>query len=245
MKEKIKKPMFKNLLSILALIVVFILGASIGYLYSQNRQVHEITVYGKSSIFEKNQLAQFNVGITSLDPDKETAVSNMENRGRALVAAIEEYGIPTKDIKTLNVSVYQDQNWDPNTQRTIPGDWRAYTSYEIRITDIEKVSDFTSLLSTLDATDIYGPNFSYDDKSLDESKLLAEALDDAKQKAQAIADASNRKLGKMTSFTENTNYFGGPIVYSMEKAVGAGGGSPVEAGTSEVQTSVTVTYTLK
>lgn len=246
MKEKTKKPISKKLLNISILLLTLILGTILGYLYNQNKFVNEITVYGKSSVFQKNQLAKFNVGVTSLDQDKEIAVKNMEDRGQALVNAIKEYGIPTEDIKTLNVSVYQDQNWDPDTQRSIPGDWRAYTSYEIRVKDVQKVSGFTSLLATQDATDIYGPNFSYDDKTVDDTKLLSEALDDAKQKALAIANASGRKLGKMVSFTENTNYSGGPIMYGMGmEKTNVMGGAPVESGTSEVQTSVTVIYTLK
>src|SRR5206468_632299 len=68
---------------------------------------------------------------------------------------------------------------------------------------------------------------------------LKRALGDAKGKAQAIADAAGLTLGAVVKVQEG----GGSVpVPLLAEAKAAGSAVPIEAGTQQIQASMTVTY---
>ncbi|MCW2974820.1 MAG: hypothetical protein JWM06_101, partial [Actinomycetia bacterium] len=59
-----------------------------------------------------------------------------------------------------------------------------------------------------------------------------------KLKAQALADAAGVSLGAVQSITEG----GSPTPIPMTDKMASAAGTPVEAGTQQIQASATVTY---
>lgn len=203
-----------------------------------------VTVTGSSITIQGNQIATFTAGISSVNSDKSTAVADMTGKAIETIAAVKKFGIPDVDIKTTNINVYQEQIYDQTKQKSVLGDWRANESVEIKLRDITKAADLATMLSTFSTDSLYGPNFTVDSKSTDESSLLVGALADARTKAQAIAKASGRKLGNMTNFSEGNTL--GNSVTPLYSATGMGGGGvPAEPGSTDITRVVTVTYRLR
>jgi uncharacterized protein YggE len=69
---------------------------------------------------------------------------------------------------------------------------------------------------------------------------MKKAVADAQSKAQAIASASGLTLGGIVHISDDGSSSPGPIPYAMDAVRSAG--TPIEAGTQQVQASVTVTY---
>jgi uncharacterized protein YggE len=202
-----------------------------------------VTVMGTSKTTQGNQIATFTAGISTLNSDKNAAVAEMTRKSTEILAAVKNFGIPDADIKTDNINIYQDQTYDQTEQKYVLGDWRATESVEIKLRDITKATDLTTLLSSI-SDSLYGPNFAVDSKSTDESSLLVGALVDARAKADAVAKASGKKLGNMTNFFEGTA--ANNSLTPVYSAGGMGGGAPIVVpGSTDITKTVTVTYRLR
>ena len=90
------------------------------------------------------------------------------------------------------------------------------------------------------ANNVDGPNLDTADKSALYDQALKQAFDDAKGKAQAIAAAAGLTLGAIVKVQEGGNAGARCRVRRGEGASGAA--VPIEAGTQQIQASVTVTY---
>ncbi len=204
-----------------------------------------ITVVGTAKTREKNRIATFSVGVSYVSDNKDEAVSLVNKKVDEIVTSLIKFGIDKSDIKTENLSVYQqeEQYWEEGRQKTRPGQWRVSNSISIVLRDVDKASDLTSLLAKSGATNVYGPNFSLEDTKEAEASILKDAIDDARKKAEGIASSFGRKLGDVISISET----GTPVYYPVYReglGGGGGGGAPVEPGSATVYKSVTVVFEL-
>jgi len=200
-----------------------------------------VTVTGTTVNAVRNQIASFSAYLNTKNPEKVKAVEETNRKAAAIVEALKNFGVDERDIKVANMSIYRDQNYVDN--KYIEGDWNVSVNVEVKLRDESRVNDLTSLLSGLDVDNFYGPNYSVDTVTMDETGLLNAALEDAKTKALSVATAANKKLGKMLFFVED-GAMSNPI-YNYRMMGGGGGGAEMLPGTTDVYKSVTVTYELK
>lgn len=203
-----------------------------------------VTVTGEAKKEQANQIAQFTAGVMVLNKDKAQAVSDVNQKVESLIQSVKAFGIPAEDIKTQNLSIYQQE--DPVTiggrQKSEPGDWRVSNDIIITLRQVDQASDLADVLTKSGATNVYGPNLTLDNTQASQVELTNEVIDNAREKAAAIAAASGRQLGKVLSVSETgtTNIM---PMYARDLAVG--GGAPIETGTSTVYKSLTVIFELK
>lgn len=202
-----------------------------------------ITVSGEARLEEKSQIAAFTAGVTAINDDKETAVSEVNQIISEIISAVKTFGIAEEDIQTSNLSVHQIQESliEDGARRVRLGQWRANNTIEVTLRDVGKTSALADLLNESGATNVYGPNFSLDDTQESEVILLEEAIDNAREKAEKISESSGRKLGKIVTVIEGVQQASG-IFKGLEMA---SGGTPVEPGTETVYKTVTVTFELR
>jgi len=202
-----------------------------------------ISVTGTAQREEKNQLASFSAGVEAVSANKESAITEVNEKMEAIIASLKESGIAEADIQTQSMSVYQDQEsyYENGAQRYRPGQWRVSNTVEVTVREVDAVSQINDMLAKSGATNVYGPNYRTDDSQTGDD-LLSLAVADAQQKAETLAKSQNLKLGKIQQITEMgaTNVY--PIMY--DRAMGGGGG-PAEAGTSTLSKTVSVTFEIK
>jgi uncharacterized protein YggE len=87
------------------------------------------------------------------------------------------------------------------------------------------------------ANGVSGPSLDVSDRDALYRDALHKAVDDAKLKAQSLADAAGLSLGGAVTITEGGSSAPMPVADKMSAV-----GTPIEAGTQEIQASVTVTY---
>lgn len=209
------------------------------------RPPQTITVNGMAESEEQNQVGTFYAGATATNADKQAAITEVNTKVAEVLAKIKEFGVDPADIQTQNLSVYQDQEQytEGGVQRFRPGMWRATNSLNIKLRDIAKASDLVTLLAESGLTDISGPNFAMDDSSQAETALLTSAVKNAREKADLLAQEQNKKVYKVLSITEGAGQTG---LYPMfDRAMSAGGGAPVQPGSTTVSTSVTVVFEVR
>jgi uncharacterized protein YggE len=90
------------------------------------------------------------------------------------------------------------------------------------------------------ANNVDGPNLDTADTSSLYNQALTQALGKAKAEAQVIAAAASLTLGTVLKVHEGGTPT--PIVYGQAMATAAKAAPPIEAGTQQIQATVTVTY---
>lgn len=226
-------------LLVVLLVVYFFPWRNVNWGGFDIRPGESVTVSGYAESNQTNQMAVFTAGVNATNQDKQAAVDQVNSTMEEIIASVKQFGVAEGDIKTQSLSIWQYDQYDPN----LAGQWRADNSIEIRLRDANRASDLAGLLTSSGATNVWGPNFQLDDTNDAQRELLGQAIQDAREKAEIIAKASNKTLGEVLSVQE-----GGVVspVYPMfERAMGGGGGAPVEPGSSTVSQTVTVTFELR
>lgn len=118
---------------------------------------------------------------------------------------------------------------------------------EITIRNFQLADSVISTLTQNGATNLYGPNLTFDTSTLEKAKSEArqKAVDLAREKAQELAKASGRNLGKVTNIKEQGDYaIPGPLM-----AVGGTDlqqkASSIQPGQDQVSINLTVDFSLK
>lgn len=209
------------------------------------KPVETVTVIGEAKSQIKSQVANFNAGVSAINDNKDVAVAEVNQKIDAIITAVKNFGIPAQDIKTQNLSVYQQEEtyYAEGIQKQRPGQWRINNTIDITLRNIDQASALADLITKSGATNVYGPNFTVDNTTSAQNELLGEAMKDALSKAEIIARSGGKKVGGVVSVTEGTSAVGFfPMSASRE---GFGGGAPVQPGSQTVQKTVTVVYELK
>lgn len=245
MKENNNNSMSVGIL-ILIVIAIFILPWRNINWGKMNLGGETVVVTGESEIKQKNEVASFSAGVNVIKEQKEEAVDEVNKKINELITSLKEFGIPEEDLKTQNMSVYQQQEQpiylsSGNPSKT--GQWVVNNTIEITLRDVERTQELMDLLNKSGANNIYGPSFRIEESNETEKSLFDSAVVDAREKAEIIAKASGRRLGKIINVIEGSggNYY---PVYSRMATDGLGGGS-VEPGVSTISKILTVTFELK
>ena len=244
MIEKIKKV---NPVSLIVLVLVLFLIGYGSYKIYTLRSRDSITVTGTAEAQFSNQISSYSITVESHDKDKAKAVENAVQKSKEVVDAVSALGIDSKDVKTQNLNVYQreDPYYENGVTKYKPNEWYASYTVEIILRDLSKSEELTAVLVAIESTSMWGPNLIIDNSETDYSDLLAKAVENATEKAEKLAVSSGKKLGKVLNIVEGVSQ---ENVYPLEyrEVRGAGGsGFPIEAGSSTVSKTVTVTFELK
>lgn len=204
-------------------------------------QKQTITVTGQARGQQKTQVARFTTSVSRVNDDKQKAVDEVNQSMAQIIDQVKGFGISEKDIKTQNISINQEEEWfyEGDRRKSRPGQWRVSNSIGISLRNVDQASELTNLLSESGATNVWGPNFYVDETTSLEADLLQEAIENAREKGEKIAQASGKKLGQIIGINEG---FG--TAEGFYRIAEAGGGAPVEPGTSTVSKTVTVVFEL-
>ncbi|OYD69201.1 SIMPL domain-containing protein [Rhodococcus sp. OK302] len=210
---------------------------------SSDTSAKEVTVVGTGEVRGAPDILTAVIGVDVGAPDVSGAVSQSNEKARAMIDAMVAAGVATDDIRTSDLSI-QPQYDAGGVNLT---GYRAINSVRIIVRDLGKAS------GVLDAGIAAGGNaarlntvaFDIDD----DSKLLADArtraFEDAKTRAEQYADLSGTSLSNVVTITEAHNTTGNqnmdtnsmmrsPSAYDMVLA----------PGTQQVSFEVTITWAL-
>ena len=194
----------------------------------------EITVTGDGTVNATPDQASFDFGVTTQGTTAAEALSRNNSEARSIIDALKKAGIDASDIQTTQVSLWPQTSSNGNT---IVG-YQASNSVQVTAS-LAKSGALVDAAVGAGANNVDGPNLDTADKSSLYGEALKKAIADAKVKAQAIADGAGLTLGALVKVQEGGNSAPPVPMFAAEKAAAA---VPIEAGTQQIQASVTVTY---
>ena len=196
------------------------------------------TVSGEGKVTVVPDVAILNLGMSSRKSTVKAAQTEANTVVNNLTAAIKEFGVNEKDIKTTNFSVYPDYD-----NSKIAG-FHVNVNLTVTVRNIDKVNDILDKATALGANSVGGIQFTVDEDKAKEltQEARKKAVDDAKKKASELSSAAGMTLGKIVNIQEGGS--SRPVYYAIDKVAlpMAGGGAEVQPGSTDITSSVTLYY---
>lgn len=187
-------------------------------------------------------IAIVSLGIEERGQSLNSVQSFLNSKSKKLTDDLKKLGIDEKDIKTTSYNVYPEYNYD-TTPYKLTG-YRVSTSYEVEITDFDKVNDALVIATSAGANVIGNISFKVNEKTKEDltNEARDEAVTKAKNKAKNLASSAGISLGKIINISENLGVDYPRSFQLMEKSID--GSSPDSANIKPGETEIEVTVSL-
>ncbi len=147
-----------------------------------------ITVTGSGEVKTMPDTASITFNVRATDKDAVTAQTQNEEIVKALLEVLKADGVAEKDVKTANISMYEQFDYSKN-EPVLTG-YEAANNVKVTIREVENISTIIAHALAAGVTSYDGLTFSVTDTAGDYDKALAAAVEDAQRKADAIAEAA-------------------------------------------------------
>lgn len=202
-----------------------------------------ITVSANGQIEATPDQAIVRVAITATGNDSTAVREELASETQSLQTALEEYGIPTENVRTANYDIRQERERTSEGVETLG--YRGVHAFEITIDDTDAAGEVIDLAVNNGADTVNGVSFTLSDEKREQlhNDALAKAMANAETRADTLASAGDLSVtGVHTIVSADTQY----RAYRTETAyLGASAdsaGTSVEAGPVTVTANVRVTY---
>lgn len=171
----------------------------------------QISVVGTGEAFGQPDEAQVQIGVETFSPTVAEATSENQATLEAVMAALDEAGIPASDIQTSNYGVWAEQIYGDRGPEGIAG-YRVSNMVTVIVRDITQVAEVLGAVTDAGANAIHGVTFSVADTAALQAEARAEAMADAEARAQSLAELAGVELGEPLVISE---VIGQPMPFPM------------------------------
>lgn len=242
----------QNIIFVLAILVLagslIYIGGQLDDRWDRAENTISVTGEGKTNMAPDSMI--ISLAISELAATTQDAQAQSNAKVNQVKAILEKYNIPAKDIKTENVSVYEEFDWTDGGRK--PLGYRSAQTLTITIAD----GDYTTIggqiideVAQIGGVQVNNTYFALKDKNEAMAIAREEAFADAKTKAEQLAKAAGLRVKKAISINDSYVDYGGPIYPMMGKAEVAmdsmGGWADISAGEMEVSVQIQVVFETK
>jgi len=188
--------------------------------------------------------AQFTVGVTKTASTVEAAKEQVNTATNAIIDDLKALGVPEKNIKTINVNTFPNQDF--NRGNAVTG-YTVSQELQVKVEDVDLANRALDSATENGANQVSGVTFTIDDEAKKEltKKARKEAIDEAKSKAKDVAGDAGLRLGKIVNiYVSDSDQ--PPIVYDTKLETTARGGvaepTNLQPGENTVTVNVTLSY---
>ena len=203
-----------------------------------------VTVTGTGKVTLTPDIAYISIGVHTENASAKDAVAANNTQAQAVVAAIKGFGVADKDIQTTNFSIYPQQQFDTNGKQTGINYVVDNTVY-VTVRDLSKLGDLLDSTVSSGANNINSIQFDVADKTGALSQARLAAVADAKKQADELTKATSVVLGQVETISYYDSTAPITVQYAKADVVAAPASVPVQAGSMQISTTVTIVYELK
>lgn len=199
--------------------------------------VVELTI--SESVSASPDLVQLTASVNALAPTASEALRQNAERMTRVIAAVEGQGVGQDDIRTSQISLNPQYEWDPTNQRQIFRGYQVSNSVEIKLHELPRTGRVLDALVTAGADEIGAITWSIEDPTTAQQQAREAAFVTARQRALGYARAAGYADVRLLEVTEGTPAWAGPQPLVLNAALETRNATmPIRPG--EVQTSVTI-----
>lgn len=196
------KSPFRFVLVVLAMILLVATGSACN---AKNPEAagsspRQVTVNGSGQVQGAPDTLTADVGIEFTAPDVTAAMNQTNERQQAVIAAVQNAGVDSKDVSTTEVTLQPQYG---GAGGTVTG-YRANNSVRVTIRKLDAASHVLGVIVGTggDATRINSVHYSIEDNLQLLKDARARAFQDAKNRAEQYAQLANLRLGQVISISE-------------------------------------------
>ena len=253
--------MFLGILSLVVIIAsYFFIAKARGW-----DQQNTISVEASAEKKATPDIATFSFLVKEKAKNPKDAQKMVSKKVASILDGLKKLGVEEKDMSTESYQIYPHYEWVrvKEEAKTSPegivyypgnGNKRVLTGYEVSqrvnlaVRNFDIIPEVLGLFAENGVENLNGPNFRVEDPEKIKEEVKLEAIKKAKEKAKRLANELGVKLGRIVSFHEGGNTY--PTIqraYPMAmKALVEEDASPeLPVGEDTIQSSVTITYTIK
>jgi len=210
---------------------------------STTRKPGTIVVGGTGRVAVVPDVADLQLGVSIARPTVDAARTDAATAMTSILDAIKGAGVPERDIRTTLVSVQPRYDYRDGRPPVLTG-YDLSNSVRVTVRDVAALGHVIDGSLQAGATSMDSLSFRLDDPTEAERTARLAAVAQARARAEILAEAAGVAIAGVVDIIEG----GGPGPgYPQPKAARlmlADSATPVEAGTTEVSVSVTVTFRL-
>jgi uncharacterized protein YggE len=200
-----------------------------------------ITVPGEGSVRVEPDVADLRLGVVSTRPTAAAARSAAAETMQAILAALTGAGIARRDLQTALVGLDAVRDY-ATASPTVTG-YQMTNTVQATVRAIDTVGAAIDAALAAGATSMDGLSFRVADPTEGLAEARRRAVADARSRATTLAAEAGVVLGGVVAIAEGSTFAPGPPgpIAEFRMKTTADASTPVEAGTSELSISVTVT----
>jgi uncharacterized protein YggE len=163
-------------------------------------------------------------------------------RRRTKSSALKDHGVKDEEIQTSNFTI--DSPWDPRSEAKSTGQFLVTNNVTITRNESKSVSELIQTAIDAGANSASNLTFFNSNPTAARDRTIELAVRDARAQAEKIAASVGRTVGAALLITTVPIYT--PNIQAVQEAITVTAASPaIEAGTTAIGYSVTITYELK
>jgi uncharacterized protein YggE len=222
-------------------VVVMLNGSALAQDAADKNPRPSIRVTGEATITTKPDQAQIDIGVVTQAQNAQEAANQNAQKVDAVIAALRKALGAGADIKTISYSLTPNYRYpERGGQPTITG-YTASNTIQIKTDNLTQVGNIIDVGTQSGANNIRSLRFMLKDEQVSRAQALREAAMKARAKADALASALGVRFVRVLFVEESGQTT--PIIpmYARAEMKSADAQTPVEAGTIDVQATVTLT----
>jgi uncharacterized protein len=202
----------------------------------------ELTV--SESVSSTPDVVNLSAGVNALAPTASLALSQNAERMARVIAAIEGQGVAERDIRTSEISLNPQYEWDEGTRRQFFRGYQVSSTVQIRLRELPHTGRVLDAIVTAGADEVGAISWSVDDPSTAQQQAREAAFAAARERALGFARQAGYADVRLLEVSEGTSGYGSQPPMPMNAAVETRNMTmPIRPG--QVQTGVTISVKFK
>jgi uncharacterized protein YggE len=203
-----------------------------------------ITVTGTGKVTLTPDIAYISIGVHTENASAKDAVSGNNTQAQAVIAAIKSFGVADKDIQTTDFSINPQQQTD-STGKVTGIIYVVDNTVYVTVRNLSKLGDLLDSTVNAGANNINSIQFDVADKTAALSQARLAAVADARKQADELTKATGVTLEAVQTISYYDTTAPVTVQYARADIVAAPASVPVQAGSMQIFTTVTIVYGLK
>jgi uncharacterized protein len=201
-----------------------------------------VTVVGDGRVLVQPDVANVTFGVEATAPTQAAAQADAATRMQAVVDTLVGLGIPREEIRTNRLSAHPV--YDQRDASVIRG-YQASNSVQVKLRNLDQVGAIVDAVTAAGANRVDGIVFAVDQIEAPKGQARGLAMQNARTKADQLASLAGLRVVAVKAIQESDASSNPPRPQPARAdayGTAAAPPPPIEPGTQEVGTQVTVSY---